>query len=61
MANDTLPLNKKTLNSLKRKHLQSQPPYEETLINGEPTVIHPLIFDVINEELVRKAAIRTKD
>ena len=61
MANDTLPLNKKTLNSLKRKHLQSQPAYEETLINGEPTVIHPLIFDVINEELVRKAAIRTKD
>ena len=60
MTNGILPLDEKKLNSLKQKHPQSQPAYEETLINGEPPVIHPIIFDDINEELVRKAAIRTK-
>ena len=34
--------------------------YEETLINGQPFVIHYIIFDNINEELVRKAVIRSK-
>ena len=48
------------LNSLKQKHPQSQTAYEETLINGERPVIHLIIFDDINEELARKAAIRTK-
>ena len=35
--------------SLKHKYPQSQPAYEETLINDEPPVIHPIIFDDINE------------
>ena len=56
MTNGILPLDKKTLNFLK----QSQPDYERELINGEPPVIHCIIFDDINEELVRKRAIRTK-
>ena len=46
-------------NSLKQRHPQSQPVYEEPLINDEPPLVHPIIFD-INEEFVRKAAIRTK-
>lgn len=60
MENGVLPLDDKTLNALKQKHPKSQPAYEETLINGDPPVIHPIIFEDINEELVRKAAIRTK-
>ena len=60
MTNGILPLDEKKLNSLKQKHPQSQPAYEETLINGEPPLIHPIIFDDINEEVVRKATIRTK-
>ena len=44
MTNGILPLDEKTLYSLKQKHPQSQPAYEETLINGEPPVIHPLFL-----------------
>ena len=51
---------KKTLNSLKQKDPQSRPGCEETLINGKPPVIHPIIFFEINEELMKKVAIRTK-
>ena len=61
MTNGVLPRDEKTLNSLKQKNPQSQPAYEETLINGEPPVIHPIIFDDMNEDIVRKAAIRPKD
>ena len=60
MTNGILPLDEKTLKFIKQRHPQSQPVYEETLINGDPPVTHPIIFDDINEELVRKAAIRTK-
>ena len=60
MVNGVLPLDDNTLNSLKQKHPKSQPACEETLINGDPPVIHPVVFEDINEELVRKAAIRTK-
>ena len=60
MTNGILPLDEKTLYSLKQKHPKSQPAYEETLIIREPPVIHPIIFDDINDELVRKAVIRNK-
>ena len=46
--------------SLKQKHPQSRQVYEEALMNGEPPVVHHIIFDDINEVLVWKAAIRTK-
>ena len=48
MTNGILPLDEKKIYSLKQKHPQSQPAYEETLINGERPVIHPIIFDDIN-------------
>ena len=60
MANGTHPLVEKTFNSLQQKHPKSEPAYGETLINGDPSVIHPIIFDDISEELVTKMAIRTK-
>ena len=60
MTNGIFPLDEKTHNSLKQKHPQSKPPCGETFINGEPPVIDHIIFDDINEGLVRKAAIRTK-
>ena len=61
MTNGILPLDEKRLNSLKQKHPQSKQACEETLINGEPPAIHRIIFDDINQELVKKAAMRTKD
>ena len=60
MANGILLLDEKTFPSLKQKHPQSQSAYEETLINVEPPVLTLISFVDINEELVRKAAIRTK-
>ena len=48
VTNGILPLDEKKIYSLKQKHPQSQPAYEETLINGERPVIHPIIFDDIN-------------
>ena len=60
MTNGILPLDEKTLYSLKQKHPQSKPACEEALINDKPPVIHPIIFDDMNEELVRKAVIKTK-
>ena len=60
MTNGILSVDEKTFISLKQRHPQSQPAYEEILITGEPTVIHPVIFGYRNEELVKKAAIRTK-
>lgn len=53
-------LDEDTPNSLKQKNPQSQPAYEEILINSKPPIIHHFIFDDINDELVRKAAIRIK-
>ena len=47
MTNGTFPLDEKTFNALKKLHAQSQPAYEETIINGEPPVIHVIIFDDI--------------
>ena len=60
MANGIHPLVEKTFNSLKQKHPQSKPAYGETVINGDPPVIHPIFFDDISEELETKMAIRTK-
>ena len=59
MTNGIFPLDKKTLNSLKQMRPQSKPGCEETLINSKPPVIHPIIFAEINEELMKKVAIRT--
>ena len=49
MTNGILPLDEKRLNSLKQKHPQSKQACEESLINGEPPAIHPIIFNDINE------------
>ena len=57
----SFPLDEKTLNLLKHKHSQSQTAHKETLINAESPLIHLIIFDGINEELVGTTVIRTKD
>ena len=49
MTNGILPLDEKRFNSLKQKHPQSKQACAETLINGEPPAIHPIIFDDISE------------
>ena len=44
MANGIHPLVEKTFNSLKQKHPQSEPAYGETVVNGDPPVIHPIFL-----------------
>ena len=52
MSNGILPLNGETLNSLKEKHPEAQPVSEEILLQGEKQEIHPVILDVIDEEMI---------
>ena len=56
----SFPLDEKTLSPLKHKHSQSQTAYKETLINAESPLIHLIIFDGINKELVGTTVIRNK-
>ena len=60
MSNGILPLNDETLTLLKDKHPEAKPADEDILIQGEKHEVHPIIFDVIDEEMIKKAALRTK-
>ena len=57
MQNGILPLNEKTLKQLRQRHPEAT---EETLLPDKPEVIHPIKFEKIDAEMVRKAAIKTK-
>ena len=60
MENGVLPLSKDTLSKLIQKHLKGKMASQDTLLNGPLQNIHPVIFQSIDEEMIRKAAIRTK-
>ena len=53
-------LNNETLNKLKEKHLKSINANNEVLLTGIPQDVHPIMFASIDEEMIRKAAIKTK-
>ena len=59
MPNGTLPLTKKTLEKLQFKHPDKKSASPEMLLADPPKKVHPVRFDEINEECVKKAAIRT--
>ena len=59
MKNDFLPLNKKTLEQLKQKHPQRRDANQEIMLPDKPEEIHPIKFDSIDTENVRKAALKT--
>ena len=60
MKNGILPLNKKTLEQLKQKHTQRRDANPEIMLPDKPEEIHPIKFDSIDAENVRKAALKTR-
>ena len=57
--NGVLPLTDETLVKLKMKHPEEKSADSEVLLNDTPTKVHPIRFDEINEELVKKATLKT--
>ena len=60
MGHGILPLDQKTISQLVLKHPQKNCASEDILINGPIEKVHPVQFESINEELIRRAAIKTK-
>ena len=60
MENAILPLNKDTLSKLIQKHPEGKTTSQDILLNDPLQNIHPVKFQSIHEEMIRKAAIRTK-
>ena len=58
--NGFLPLNEKTLELLRQKHPKASPASESVLLTNDIEKVHPIKFENITEELVRKAALKTK-
>ena len=55
-----LPLNNETLNPLRLKHLDPKDAYESVMLSDVPERIHPVKFEVIDAEMIRKAAMKTR-
>ena len=60
MKNGVLLLNKKTLEQLKQKHHRRRDADPEIMLPDKPEEIHPIKFDSIDAEDVRKAALKTR-
>ena len=60
MQNGILPLNDTTLNQLKLKHPEAKKADEVVLLPDLPIKVHPVKFENIDAELVRKVAIKTR-
>ena len=58
--NGILPLNNKTLNLLRLKHPDPKDAHESVMLSDVPERIHPVKFEVIDAEMIRKAAIKTR-
>ena len=56
-----LSLNNETLNKLKEKHPESKNANHNILLTGAPQDVHPILFAGIDEEMIRKAAIKTNE
>ena len=59
MQNGILPLNNETLNKLKEKHPKSKNANNDVLLTSLPQDVHPIMFAGIDEEMIRKAVIKT--
>ena len=60
MSNGILPLTEETLSQLEIKHPDNRDASADVLLNGPVKEIHPIVFDVIDEEMVLKAESITK-
>ena len=53
-------INDATLNQLRQKHPDAKDVSQDILLEGEIPEVHPVIFEMIDEEMVKQAAIKTK-
>lgn len=60
MAGGILPLNDQTLELLRTKHPEGKEAQEDALLPGEIPTVEPIIFEVIDDNMVLKAAQLTK-
>ena len=60
MRNGVSPLNEKTLELLRQKHPKASPATESVLLTDHTEKVHPIKFENITEESVRKAGLKTK-
>ena len=60
MKDGIFPLNNETLNKLKEKHSKSKDTNNDVLLTCDPQDFHRIMFAGIDEEIIRKAAIKTK-
>ena len=60
MKNGVLPLNEKTLEQLKQKHPQRRDADPQIMLPDKPEEIHPIKFDSIDAENVRRAVLKTR-
>ena len=61
IQNRILQLNQKTLNQLKQKHPQGKEADLDVLLTNTHEQVHPTKFDAIDADLVKRAAVRTRD
>ena len=60
MENSVLPLNEKTLELMRQKHPKASSTTESVLLRDDMDKVHPIKFENITEESVRKAGLKTK-
>ena len=60
MKNGVLPLNDETLSLIKQKHPDATAADPTILLPDEPVNVHPIRFDMIDAEMIRKVAVKTK-
>ena len=60
ISNGILPLDAKTLTLLKQKHPASSELNEEVSLRREKPSVHPAVFEDIDENMVKEAALETK-
>ena len=58
MRNGILPPNNETLNLLRLKHPDPKGAHESVMLSDVPERLHPVKFEVIDAEMIRKAAMK---
>ena len=60
MKNGILTLNDNILNQLQQKHPQGKKADVEVLLTDKPEKVHPIKYECIDADMVRRAAAKTK-
>ena len=60
ISNRILPLSNETLQILSLKYPEAQQAHHETILQGPKKQIHSIVFEDIDEDLVKKVAMQIK-